>query len=377
MALLLSVQTCFYQADLLQSTQNLASAPKNSWTKLFCLVFSILLQLFAAAHSFIGFSLREKEATQFNENFTYLFKNSELLKESQLHAKDALCHLSEIIKNSETEISRNVNRIGEVEEDLKKANGTIENMWVAVKKLKESFYSGIQPSQSLSAFTESPVLQLSSSFTNINENDRYTNNVVSLSNTFSSYNDTAKKVDEIDRISNQPLLLNNNNINNINNNNNNDSNNDNVKVIKYECNDTFVKKSDKTNTVIKASLGGKVFDLNTEVGKKEWRDFIQKHANKSINIGSSSVSDEAHKNVLVSKIENTNYQQATTNDRDRKVFGEKIQLTLEDLQQLPKVDKNGKPFRRIFVPGFGWVSSKRLQSDAELIVKSVSDNKEN
>ncbi|GMM37597.1 hypothetical protein DASC09_049220 [Saccharomycopsis crataegensis] len=202
---------------------------------------------------------------------------------------------------------------------------SLDNMWFMIRKLKDwidSIKDNSSSTNSLQNMSPSTILKLDSSITDITSP-----NVISLNNGFSD----GKFL--------KPPLKN---------------------------KSPLMKAKEENKSTITASVGGKVFDLKTLEGKKKWYDFANKSAKKISNekVGSNLCE-------RVNKIDNKTESQEINQDNNH--AKKTITLTLDQVRKIPTVDKNGKPFRRIFVPGFGWVSSKKLQADPHSFVT----NKEN
>ncbi|KAG7696577.1 hypothetical protein KL933_003855 [Ogataea haglerorum] len=84
-------------------------------------------------------------------------------------------------------------------------------------------------------------------------------------------------------------------------------------------------------------VGNKTFNIATKDGLDQWKTFVHQSINK-----------KPEPEPIVSGSEND-----TT-------------LSPIDLKALRTTDENGKPFRRIFVPNRGWVSSKKLHQELQL-----------
>ncbi|ESW97760.1 hypothetical protein KL918_003139 [Ogataea parapolymorpha] len=85
-------------------------------------------------------------------------------------------------------------------------------------------------------------------------------------------------------------------------------------------------------------VGNKTFNIATKDGLDQWKTFVHQSINKK---------PEQKPNLSSSENETT--------------------LSPIDIKNLRMTDENGKPFRRIFVPNRGWVSSRKLHHELQLM----------
>ncbi|KAG7892430.1 hypothetical protein KL935_003020 [Ogataea polymorpha] len=86
-------------------------------------------------------------------------------------------------------------------------------------------------------------------------------------------------------------------------------------------------------------VGNKTFNIATKDGLDQWKTFVHQSMNKKPEQKKPSLSSSENETTL-SPI---------------------------DIRNLRMTDENGKPFRRIFVPNRGWVSSRKLHHELQLM----------
>lgn len=109
-----------------------------------------------------------------------------------------------------------------------------------------------------------------------------------------------------------------------------------------------------------AKLGGHSFDLNSPEGLARWRSYCQKTVpTTEIKLDTdqlSALSSALDSNVILSLPDDL----LSASNENQKPFSPSTK------ELIPKLNKNGKPYRRTFVPGRGWISTKKLNEELQL-----------
>lgn len=104
----------------------------------------------------------------------------------------------------------------------------------------------------------------------------------------------------------------------------------------------------RTKCPLIASILGESFDLSTEYGLKKWRDHFLDV--RSRNSNPHRPSKRARKDV--------NVRDAT--------------MPVPSVLHFPRDDSEGKPYHRVFLPGRGWLSAKKLERERQELLLSLS-----
>lgn len=102
---------------------------------------------------------------------------------------------------------------------------------------------------------------------------------------------------------------------------------------------------------------GLIFDLTTKKGREQWRNHILRNKAKKKEDGCI---DSGMDSVDISKA--TVVSLSTEQDTKEKTIVGSSATSSEEAKNFPNIvlsDKNGKPFRRIFVPSYGWLSRNK------------------
>lgn len=131
------------------------------------------------------------------------------------------------------------------------------------------------------------------------------------------------------------------------------------------------------------TLNNQTFDLSTEVGKQKWKETIQRQCSKITepkldNLESNS-KVQVDENVritpsLQSESIKVETGPAFVKSHEPRKAREDINIhdpfkPVPSILDHPVVDGRGKPLRRIFIPGRGWVSSKTLALEKSMLIR--------
>ncbi|CDK24483.1 unnamed protein product [Kuraishia capsulata CBS 1993] len=158
--------------------------------------------------------------------------------------------------------------------------------------------------------------------------------------------------------------------------------------------DKFRSHPQKKASGVKVKVGSESFDISTETGLNKWRDYMKtqmesknnnsanenQDSSKSASTLAEDMANESsspyEENGLVFSA-NTTEISKSANTEDMSPIKEKLgveerrEITAYDLRPVQTVDQNGKPYRRVFVPGYGWINARKLQE-----IRAASDAKE-
>lgn len=133
------------------------------------------------------------------------------------------------------------------------------------------------------------------------------------------------------------------------------------------------------NRQLLITLQTQTFDLNTKDGKQRWREEVEQKFNQKM-----ADSNNTNNQHIFSKI-TFNQEPAKENTLDSlsptpfapnqepkrartDVNIRNPNKPVPSVLDYPTVDKNGKPLRRIFIPGRGWVSARSLEQEREQLM---------
>lgn len=146
----------------------------------------------------------------------------------------------------------------------------------------------------------------------------------------------------------------------------------------------YDKQYDKPSLSVLITVDNKTFNLSTETGKAEWKEHVSKNSrpqvealfteednkpekfNATLSVPSLRTPTEVKLDINPMN-DLVNQKQATRSANLKKARDD---INIHDPNQpVPSVldyqvvDKKGRPLRRIFIPGRGWVSRKVLESE--------------
>ncbi|AOA63332.1 Hypothetical protein PAS_chr3_0064 [Komagataella phaffii GS115] len=364
-SLLLNLQTCYHQVDIIERATEFSYAlPKTSWWTTIGIFLSISMQLFVAIHSFVVFVMRKREFSIIHDSIHRLTQDNYLRLEKE---RELNSYLSSVSINTNSELAKLKSKVSES-----------ENVPLEVRKLEENlaslkkqvYYSNTRMLEAMSKQEREFVLQKKHGY------------------------NTTRYYDPSPLTQNSKLDK--------------DKQNDKKKEKEEENSNKTIEKEKKREE--------HSFDLTTESGREAWKSYIQKSLafkpkgplldkeNKSTqatpvrlttnqssdqlksikNISSWENSPQKTKNTITSGsalklaaqslkddnilgasvktlIANTNSDEQSEG-KHLGVTSSPLEVSVNDIQQ---IDKNGRPFRRIFVPGRGWLAAKTFRSEVD------------
>ncbi|ANZ73827.1 BA75_00053T0 [Komagataella pastoris] len=363
-SLLLNLQTCYHQVDIIERATEFSYAlPKTSWWTTMGIFLSISMQLFVAVHSFVVFVMRKREFSDIHDSIHRLNQDNYLRLEKE---RELNSYLGSVSINTNSELAK-----------LKSKVSDTENVSLELKKLEENlallkkqvYYSNTRLLEAISKQEREFVLQKKHSY---NTTRYYDPSPLTQNSKFDKDKQNDKK--------------------------------------KEKEQDNSNKRTEKEKKREEHS-----FDLTTESGREAWKSYIQKSLafkpkgnlldkeNKStqatqVKVTTNQCSDRLKSIKNISSWENSPQKTITTTTgstltlaaqslKDDNILGASVktliantnsseqvdgkhlgtassplEVSINDIQQ---VDKNGRPFRRIFVPGRGWLAAKTFRSEVD------------
>ncbi|ODQ81551.1 hypothetical protein BABINDRAFT_57997 [Babjeviella inositovora NRRL Y-12698] len=304
LALILNIQTCFHQADILErATQFNRTSNTHSWWSIIGVSISLFIQVFIALHGFITFVLRSKETEKQNTTIRNLAENAEHMNEKQISIYKSVSSLTSSVNSETKNLQGRLNKGGDVRRELERVSlGVAEN------------FEDIQKLKSLVAVVEEE-----------DENSRIAKKWVSSGNRWSyPASSLSPAIPKnfgglSERLENIPQLIQNS----------------------QDRNGCEVNNGTSSHPLL-AKLGDRVFDLASPKGIEEWRNYVR--------------------NMPKSKSPRS-VPKTSNPPRVPFAIGEFTSALSRGEIHIKKYNKAGQPHRRLFLPGRGWITAKRLEEE--------------
>lgn len=328
LAVLLNIQTCYHQADILDRAVDFNNSSTGaSWFVITGVMISLFIQVIVAIHSIVTFIFRNRDFEHLGRNIRYLGDNFEILDEKQVELYSTVSTLIGTIKSETRNLHGRLNRGGDVRREIESISENLEKTIIDFSQLKSYFYSSCGPT---AAILPPPAVENSAYYKKLPQGRKPHNTYKNNENSKTDYKSTVhKSTGELDS-----TRLNLSTV-----------------AAKPQVGSGIATDSNQNeNSEPNGTDLSKSFDISTSQGREKWKKYIREQLIKtrptqlpSIPSNSSSVLKQIDINHL-------------RNENDPKVLNIRYQDVL-------KRDQNNNKFRRIFILGRGWVSSKKLEEE--------------
>lgn len=327
LAVLLNIQTCYHQADILDRAVEFNGASTgSSWFVITGVVISLFIQVFIAFHSIATFIFRNRDFEHLGRNIRYLGDNFEILNEKQVELYSTVSSLIGTIKSETRNLHGRLNRGGDVRREIETISDNLEKTIIDFSQLKGYLYSSCGPTAAIL-----PPLPI--------ENSAYYKKLSQGRKVQCSYkNNENSKADNKTNVHKSTE----------------ETNNSNSKLSTLAANskvDSSIAIGPTRNENTDGSNISKSFDISTTEGREKWKKYIREQLVKPKFSQPSNVPCNGNSNSVLKQIDMNHL-----NENDSKVLNIRYQDVL-------KRDQNNNKFRRIFILGRGWVSSKKLEQE--------------
>ncbi|CUM50394.1 uncharacterized protein AC631_01768 [Debaryomyces fabryi] len=328
LAVLLNIQTCYHQADILDRAVDFnTSSTGSSWFVITGVIISLFIQVIVAIHSIVTFIFRNRDFEHLGRNIRYLGDNFEILNEKQVELYSTVSSLIGTIKSETRNLHGRLNRGGDVRREIESISENLEKTTIDFSQLKGYFYSSCGPTAAIL-----PPLPA--------ENSAYYKKLPQGRKAHNSY-----KNNENSKTDNKPTVHKSTG----------EAVNTHLKLSTVVDNpkaasDIVIDSTQNENSDANGTDFSKSFDISTTEGREKWKKYIREQLIKSKSTQSPTVASNC--NSVLKQID-INHLRV---ENDPKVLNIRYQDVL-------KRDQNNNKFRRIFILGRGWVSSRKLEQE--------------
>lgn len=306
LTILMNIQKCFHQADILERAVEFnRTSPGTSWVVIVCVIISLFIQGFIAMHSVATFIFRNRDYEYQERNIRKLGDNFEILNDKQIELYDTVTSLIGTIKSETRNLQGRLNRGGDVRREIENISDNLEKTIIEFSQMKAYVYSSCGPTAAI----------LPPQIENSGYYRKTQNKKPNISSKVENYSKFTKLAVEQ------------------------------VSSVKESADYSIPIES----AFAKENCNGKSFDISTTEGREKWKVYIKEQLKEKPKV---VVTPRANSGGVLKAID-TNY---VGEDNDSKV----LEIKYEDVLRR---DQNNKKFRRIFVLGRGWVSSKKLEEE--------------
>lgn len=342
LAVLLNIQTCYHHADILDRAVDFNNSSTGaSWFVITGVIISLFIQVFIAIHSIATFIFRNRDFEHLGRNIRYLGDNFEILNEKQVELYSTVSSLIGTIKSETRNLHGRLNRGGDVRREIETISENLEKTIIDFSQLKGYLYSSCGPT---AAILPPAPIENSAYYKKLSQERKVQGTYKNDENSKTDKTNGQKSTEEINNShSKLPTLVANSKV---------DSS-------------IAIGSIRNENTDPNSSNFSKSFDISTTEGREKWKKYIREQLVKPKFTQPSTVPCNGNGNVL-KQIDPCNGNGNSVlkqidinhllNENDSKVLNIRYQDVL-------KRDQNNNKFRRIFILGRGWVSSKKLEQE--------------
>ncbi|CAK7902387.1 hypothetical protein CAAN1_07S02454 [[Candida] anglica] len=314
LALLLNIQTCFHQADILDRALEFnKKSPKTSIWVVIGITTSLVIQGFVAIQQIVGYMFVDQEDSKVKSNYQKLSNNFDLLNERYIRIEQELEDLT-LKMNSETKnVQGRLNRGGDVRREIDLLSNSTKNLKESLDKVNYCLFSG----KSITTALIPPSYNKSNDGTGIGIEIRSSSIVTGSASEFNDENKMSspaevwKSYDEKYKYSTSKVM----------------------NITDNQTNQNF--ETSNSNFVKSRSLkSSEINILPNDVIKSSFKESILKAIN------TNKMGKEVKKDA-------TNIK-----EKDTKIVR---------YDELSRKDSSGRAYKRIFVPGRGWVPRKTIE----------------